>query len=166
MKPINTILHPTDFSDFSQAALEVACTLARAADARLVLLHTVPHTAFTLSQGKLADFQKSVHREEDHAGYREEMRKKLQELPVKQVRTERLLQEGDVSQEILRTAAAISSDLIVMGTHGRNRQVGRAMGSVAEAVMNQAPCPVILVKLPFENTIPSSVEQPEVSLTH
>jgi nucleotide-binding universal stress UspA family protein len=62
------------------------------------------------------------------------------------IRVEHHLREGDPATEILALAQEIGCDLIVIGTHGRTG-VGRLlMGSVAEAVLRRAPCPVLTVK--------------------
>src|SRR5271157_4961120 len=45
-----------------------------------------------------------------------------------------------------------SSDIIVMGTHGRTGLSRLLMGSVAEAVSRKAHCPVLTVKHPFPET--------------
>jgi nucleotide-binding universal stress UspA family protein len=42
-------------------------------------------------------------------------------------------------------------DLIVMGTHGRTGLMRLLMGSVAEAVVRRAPCPVVTIRQPAEN---------------
>ena len=46
-------------------------------------------------------------------------------------------------------------DLIVMGTHGRTGLERLLMGSVAEKVMREAPCSVLVVKLPKGITVPA-----------
>ena len=43
MTAIRTILHPTDFSEPSAAALELACSIASHHGARLVILHVAPY---------------------------------------------------------------------------------------------------------------------------
>src|SRR5215216_4403452 len=42
MKPIQKILHPTDFSESAAHALRLACSLARDHQASLVVMHVVP----------------------------------------------------------------------------------------------------------------------------
>jgi glycine betaine transporter len=59
------------------------------------------------------------------------------------------VKEGDAGGEILRMAKEISSDLIVMGTHGRTGLARLLMGNVAETVSRKAHCPVLTVKFPF-----------------
>ena len=52
---------------------------------------------------------------------------------------------GEPTDEILRTAAALNSDLIVMGTHGRTGVQRLLLGSVAENVLGRSPTPVLVV---------------------
>jgi nucleotide-binding universal stress UspA family protein len=49
MLPIRTILHPTDFSERSANAFQLACSLARDSGARLIVLHVLerPVIAYT-----------------------------------------------------------------------------------------------------------------------
>jgi nucleotide-binding universal stress UspA family protein len=56
------------------------------------------------------------------------------------------LMQGDAVEKILNVATQLQVDLIVMGSHGRNGLSRLLMGSVAEAVVRQAPCPVLTVK--------------------
>jgi nucleotide-binding universal stress UspA family protein len=60
--------------------------------------------------------------------------------------------EGDPATEIVRYANDERVDLIVMGTHGRTGVERLLMGSVAEKVMRDAPCSVLVVKLPRGQT--------------
>ena len=55
---------------------------------------------------------------------------------------------GDPSTEIARQAESVGADLIVMGTHGRTGLRHFLMGSVAEAVVRRAHCPVFTFRLP------------------
>jgi quercetin dioxygenase-like cupin family protein len=65
---------------------------------------------------------------------------------------EHRLAEGDPAEEVLRLASALRCDLIVMGTHGRTG-LGRILtGSVAEAVLRKADCPVMVVRTPLGPT--------------
>lgn len=56
------------------------------------------------------------------------------------------LRHGDVASRILETAAEMSADLIVTGTHGRSGISRLVMGSVAEQVVRQATLPVMTVR--------------------
>ncbi len=68
--------------------------------------------------------------------------------PQPGVQVEHRLEEGDAASEILRVAREGKCDLVVLGTHGRTGLRRLLMGSVAEQVVRQAPCPVVTVKAP------------------
>jgi nucleotide-binding universal stress UspA family protein len=136
MVPVRRILIPTDFSGPSDRALQVACALARDHGAELVILHAVPAAAVIYGPPP----------EE----YLEHLREELKRLGAADPKTRVVheLVEGDPARAILRAAREAGCDLIVMGTHGRTGLDRLLMGSVAEEVVRNAPCPVLAVKLP------------------
>ena len=54
---------------------------------------------------------------------------------------------GNPVEEILRTAAAIAADVVVMGSHGRTGLQRLLLGSVSERVIRRAMVPVLTVPL-------------------
>jgi nucleotide-binding universal stress UspA family protein len=136
---VRVILHPTDFSENSRPALEVARSLARDHGARLVVLHVTP-PAILMDGTVAAEIDPSTF----HAAL-EDLRNKL-EGPDLKYPVETRLNLGFDREEILRTAEELGCDLIVMGTHGRTGLGRVLMGSVAESVLPRAACPVIVVK--------------------
>ncbi len=54
--------------------------------------------------------------------------------------------EGNIRDGIIDTAASWEADLIVMGSHGRTGLTRFLLGSVAEAVLNRAPCSVEIIR--------------------
>jgi nucleotide-binding universal stress UspA family protein len=163
MRTFKTILHPTDFSPHSEKALALAAGIARDQGARLVILHAVPIEAPATGVPRTTALERAEHCCGDLEAYRHEMREKLRRLDVPAVpcAVERVLEEGEPAATILRKAEAIGCDLIVMGTHGRGEEFRRAMGSVAEEVSSNAPCPVITVRLPV--TKPAERPEPEAA---
>jgi nucleotide-binding universal stress UspA family protein len=145
-----TILLPTDFSAHSRHALEVACAMARDQSARLILLHVVPRLA-AAGAGDARALREAERAEEDFRGYREEMEEKLRQVQAEAswLQTEALLKEGGVADRILRTAAEMNCDLVVMGSHGATGATQFSLGSVAEEVTRKAPCPVLTINLPI-----------------
>jgi nucleotide-binding universal stress UspA family protein len=135
MLRVGTILHPTDYSDQSKNALNIACALTRDYGSRLVLLH-VAMMPFT-DRYEIAS-PESVQK------YETEQLNKL-ELPIHTVRAERRCVVGDPASEILRVAKEIQADMIVLGTHGRTGVKRLLMGSVAEQVLRKAPCMVLTI---------------------
>jgi nucleotide-binding universal stress UspA family protein len=53
---------------------------------------------------------------------------------------------GAPAEEIVRLTQEFGFDLLVMGTHGRSGVRHLALGSVAEAVIRAAPCPVLVIR--------------------
>ena len=141
---LERILVPVDFSDCSLDALEYAAVVAQQAHASITLLHVLEPVSYGL------DFTIG------HAGTREHVRevwtKRLEELAsalkITQVPVAAQLRGGLPSDSILDCAKTQPCDLIVMGTHGR-RGISHALsGSVAEAVLRKAHCPVLTVRSP------------------
>ena len=70
-------------------------------------------------------------------------------LPDPGMEVEYRVAEGEPAAEVIRQARLLGANLIVMGTHGRTGLGRLLMGSVAEAVLRRAPCPVLTLKAPF-----------------
>lgn len=143
MLSIRKILHPTDFSEHADYAFQLACALARAQDARLLLLHVGRPPVIAPVGGVIPP---------EPERYQEELAESLHQLQAKaaDVAVEcRLGLAADPSAEILRVAQENDCDLIVMGTHGRTGLARLLMGSVAEQVVRRASCPVMTVKTPL-----------------
>lgn len=139
---LERILVPVDFSDCSLDALEFAVVVARQAEASLMLLHVLEPVSYGL------DFTLGQSRTREHV--RETWTKRLDELAsslkATQVPVESQLRGGLPADSILDSAQTLPCDLIVMGTHGR-RGISHALsGSVAEAVVRKARCPVLTVR--------------------
>ena len=75
------------------------------------------------------------------------------EAPDPGVTVEIKFEEGHAAVEILRMAEKVRCDLIVLGSHGKTGLRRLLAGSVAEAVLRQAPCPVLVVKYPLAEIV-------------
>jgi len=60
---------------------------------------------------------------------------------------------GDPAGEIVRIAGEEGAEMIVLGTHGRSGMSRMLMGSVAEAVVRRAPCPVLVYRAAAEKLV-------------
>ncbi len=83
-------------------------------------------------------------------GEREQLHEKVAQLcerhggPLPEIHEHVLV--GPPAKELSRAARSVGADLVIVGTHGR-RGVGRlVLGSVAEAILRQAPCSVLVVR--------------------
>jgi nucleotide-binding universal stress UspA family protein len=144
MFPIHTILHPTDFTERSKHAFELACALARDYGAKLVIIHAFPDPGLAAMNGAFYPVPMEVPPAE--------LQEELDAIEPRDaaIVVERALVEGDPAAEILRAVDAHEADLIVMGTHGRGGLPRLVMGSVAEAVSRKAKCPVLTVRTKVE----------------
>ena len=147
--PIRTILVLLDFSRCSLDALSHASSLSTVLGASIDLLHVQPASGAFLGEAVL------VHVPAQHASVLEtfldvpedEAFLALRKLEAQDFRRERLdVSASSVADAILQIAHQRRPDLIVMGTHGRTGLARVVRGSVAEAVMRRAPCPVTTVR--------------------
>jgi nucleotide-binding universal stress UspA family protein len=129
MSRVRTILYPTDFSSYSNQAYLHAVALADTHRAALSVLYVA-----TPGQEGEREYWR---------GQLEQIRPANPSIPFSHI-----LLEGDPAAEIVRYASEAGLDLIVMGTHGRTGTDRLLMGSVAEKVLRDAPCSVLVVKLP------------------
>jgi len=138
-REIRVILHPTDFSVDSEAALKVARWLARDRGARLIILH-VAALDVVLEGTATAEVDPRFYRDA-----LDDLRRKVSGPDLKQP-VETVLTRGFAPEGIVDTANDVGCDLIVMGTHGRTGLTRLLMGSVAENVLPRANCPVLIIK--------------------
>jgi nucleotide-binding universal stress UspA family protein len=138
---IQTILFPTDFSETSQHALDLAFALARDLKARLLVLHVATPPPFVT----YGEFEKAM---QESSGYRRELEEQLRSCQKPDCNAEFHLKEGEPAAEILHFAQEAQCDMIAMGTHGRTGLGRLFMGSVAEKILREAPCPVLTIKAP------------------
>ena len=143
MVEFKQILCPVDLSESSVRSLAHAAALARWYDARLTVLHVVPTFDPVPVRGGLDEplrIVNPVSREQ----VLEEMRRSLV-LAAVSPHARLVAEAGDPQKMIADQAISNRADLIVMGTHGRRGFKRLLMGSVAEAVLREAPCPVLTV---------------------
>lgn len=141
MLPIHNILHPTDFSEHSLAAFQLAGALARDYNANLTIVHVMPEPVLTYNDGLLIA-PSPEDRWEVHA-------RLLRLRAPAGVRLFRRLEEGDPATEILRVADLIPADLIVMGARGCRGPSSLLTGTVAEYVLERSACPVLTARMPI-----------------
>jgi nucleotide-binding universal stress UspA family protein len=137
-----TILVATDLSACAEKAVSFAILLAKKLDAQLWLIHAWQYPFVDCEPGIALPGEVFTIVEKRHrAAFEAALVAAQQELPFAQGKTD----QGDAREVIMETAAAISADLIIVGTHGR-RGLNRAlMGSVAEHVVRHASCPVLSI---------------------
>jgi len=137
--PANTIVFPTDFSTASDAALVHAAALARQSGGRLLIVH-VEEPPLAYGGGELY-YGLPEPSSERILKMLEDVKPADTAVPF----THRLTM-GDPAAEIVRIATDEQAEMIVLGTHGRTGLSRLLMGSVAEAIVRRAPCPVLIYR--------------------
>jgi universal stress protein A len=160
---LGKILVPIDYSDYSHQALQWGAGLAEKFGAQLLLLHVIPRASQDLpGVGETASPQLALDSPTVYyppspppEGMMtidpiEIAQNELRDLAVTRLNASvsviPRVGVGRPADEIVRVAREDQVDLIVMGTHGRTGLRHLLAGSVAEAVMRTAPCPVFTVK--------------------
>ena len=138
--PYAKILCPIDFDQNSNKALEKAAETARHFKAAIFLLHAVPLTA------QFADVPLPVdlYREQQKAALA-----RLNEIAAQKlsgIEHQTAVYIGDVVGSILQAADQYKPDLLVLATHGRTGIAHFVLGSVAEAMVRRASCPVLTIR--------------------
>ena len=146
MLPVKKIICPTDFSDFSYKALEVAEELCREFGAQLCLIHVVTPIPKAMGSPTATGFDIPRY-EEDLAEQSKKMLKRLiKERVAKSVKTEAEVVHGLEADSIVKMADEKDADLIVIATHGHTGLKHLFLGSVAEKVLRHSAHPVLTIK--------------------
>ena len=146
---LRRILFPTDFSEFDDAALQFASQLAAESGAFLYIVHS---DDMEQAVELMRDTEYAYPSPWDNQGVRESHRRLDQVVPtLAGVKHQHCYLRGTATGEIIKFAEEQEVDLIVMASHGRTGLRRLLMGSTAENVMRQAPCPVLIVKQPTKS---------------
>jgi nucleotide-binding universal stress UspA family protein len=148
MMPPKVILSPIDFSDHSSEALNVAADLAAKLHSELCLAHVVP---------MIADLPESVsilregEYEQNVRGEAQKLDALAQQLSQRGIRVRSVVgTANDVGMELVRLADSEGADLVVIATHGMTGWRPFVFGSVAEKVVRNGSCPVLLLRVEAE----------------
>jgi universal stress protein A len=138
----------TDFSRSSELACKVASSLASSTLGKLIVVHVEPGQP----TADLGPFYSSLP-----VPWTAEVTRRLVAVAPenRRVPCEHRLLTGEAAVEIVRQAAEDRAELIVMGSRGWGAFRKLLVGSVAESVLRNASCPVIICRLAAD-----SAEQP------
>jgi len=143
---IRNIMVAVDKAEPSEWAVDRAVRVAEQLGARITLVHVLDLTPTAFPE--LAPYDAETGEAQEDAAW--ELLHRMARLVPHGLLAEEILREGDVSKEIVLAAEQFKPDMLVVGTHGRG-PVGRfLLGSIAEAVLRHAPCPLLVVAHPFQ----------------
>jgi universal stress protein A len=138
--PYRKILCPIDFEENSTNALEQAAEIARHFKAAIFLIHAVP----LIAQYGEVPLPVDLYQDQQKAALA-----KLNEIAGQKlsgIEHKITVYAGDVAGSILQAIVQFQPDLAVMATHGRTGLAHFVLGSVAEAIVRRASCPVLTIR--------------------
>jgi nucleotide-binding universal stress UspA family protein len=148
MITVSKILVPVDFSSGSRIAAEYALALATAFRSTVTLFHVYekPELMNTIVPG--ADNAADAERDRAFSmGWIETLRTEVLQGRA-EIEVLVVVEHGSPAPAIVTYSRTGGFDMVVMGTHGRTGLRHVLMGSVAEAVVHRAHCPVLTIHFP------------------
>jgi universal stress protein A len=145
MIKFNKILCPVDFSESADNAIAYAVKMAD--EDSVVELLSIIETPYTTDPMGYTNYYLNV--DEIKAAMETKMQEKIEELKLKypSYHFNAAIDMGlDPAKSILDIIVQHNCDLVLMGSHGRKGLSRILMGSVAESVMREAACPVLIIK--------------------
>ena len=136
------VLIAIDEDPVAAHAAEVGMELARDLHAQVALIYVIdPALVFAPDAGIAAD-DLVVGARQDAARLVADFRARLQA----DAHALGFVPLGSPGPEIVKAAKEWQANLVVIGSHGRRGITRALVGSVAEAVVRHAPCPVVVVR--------------------
>ena len=137
----NSILFSYDGSEFSKKALKRTCELAKSDGSEITALYVIPHYEVFITSGMeesmIHDAEKIMEDAKKIAsGHGVEIKTEIVEEHVAE----------KAAEKIVETANRLKSNLIIRGTHGWTGINKAMIGSIAEDVIINASCPVLIIK--------------------
>ncbi|WP_089717961.1 universal stress protein [Candidatus Entotheonella palauensis] len=144
-----TLMVATDFSEASEAALTYAFHLARTLHTRLDIVHVVPESDVQILTSLREHLQSQITAETLREVLCADADKRLAEMieraDAKALIEERLIVTGQPAETLVSWAASKQPRILILGTHRRRGIDHLLLGSVAEQVLRQASCSVLIV---------------------
>lgn len=139
--PTPIILVPVDGSEHATRAAAYAVKMVRLMAGRLLLIHC--HRPFPVKLGE-PYFQKAIDQTLQQAA---SLLAPFQSMLAEAKTDYRdMVLEGPPAEKICEVARIEKCEMIIMGSRGRSDLKGLLLGSVAHRVLQQAPCPVLVVR--------------------
>ena len=143
----NHILCPTDLKERSDVAVIKAVQIAHQFGSKITLLNIhedfmdkAEREMLRVSVDKMKEKYKRIAIES-----KEEMKTVIHKLHADDIEVDYLLHSGKPEKVIVEVAEQLGTDLIVIGTDGRDNVMDFVVGTITEHVINAAPCPVLVI---------------------
>ncbi len=145
MLPIKEVLCPTDFSQPSIQALDVAVEFARHFGAQLHVVHVISPLPTVSAPPESIGFNIGAYQQGLSESAEHSLKKLVKDRVPDEVTCRTTVAHGDAAQEIIREAEENAVDVIITATRGASAWRMFVFGSVAERIVRASPCPVLTV---------------------
>jgi nucleotide-binding universal stress UspA family protein len=143
---IKSILAPTDFSSHSERAVRYACRLAERLGSTLHLLHVLSEILPAGPDPLLMPVMPAQFYKENEDRARDTLGRLLDPAWGKPGSVVTAVRWGSPVESIVSYALEHRIDLIIIATHGRTGLSHVLLGSVAEHIVRESPCPVLTIR--------------------
>jgi universal stress protein A len=143
-----SILVPSDFSSFSDRALQKAIDLAKEYKSKIYLLHVIDEgLQQCVADYCLATELMKTMEMEDRSATQKRLEQQVSRIPdAAGMDISYDIRKGYPAEEILKDEQEKNPDLIVIASHGRTGLLHNLLGSTTDKVLRRATCPVLLVR--------------------
>jgi nucleotide-binding universal stress UspA family protein len=143
---IRSILAPTDFSAHSEHAVRYACGLAERLGSELHLVHILSEILPAGPDPLMMPVMPPEYFEESEERAREHLGRLLDPAWGTPRSLVTAVRWGGPVETIVAYAGELNVDLVVIATHARTGLSHALLGSVAERIVREAPCPVLTIR--------------------
>ncbi|NKI35040.1 universal stress protein [Wenzhouxiangella sp. XN79A] len=134
-----------DGSDCGERALDIAREHARAAGAELLVCYVINWSPFTFSTPQ-ENAERHRRREEELSVARTKLLEpRVKSLIDEGIRAEGVARHGHPARTLVQLAEEHDASMIVIGRAGDTPMKTRIFGGTAAALVQSAPCPVLVV---------------------
>lgn len=150
---MENVLIALDYDPTAQMVAEQGYKFARKMNAQVTLLHVISNEVYYASRvyspimgftgftpAETMEMEQNEYIKEAGYNYLEKTKSHLGDVNIRT-----MIMEGDFADTIIKTAAAIRADIVVMGTHSRKWLEKIVMGSVTEKVMKELKVPMLII---------------------
>lgn len=146
MKPKH-ILAPSDFSQHAETAVKSAFELAQQFGATIHLVHVLAEPVSAIApEPMIVSSPPPEFYQESEKSCLEALQNVAADQNQPDVKVQTAALWGSPVESVLEYASRNPIDLIVISTHGRTGLSHVLLGSVAESIVRNAPCPVLTIR--------------------
>lgn len=141
-RPLRTVLIGTSLGSESEQVVRAGLAVARRTGARVVLVHALPLDPLPVAFGASPLLERELI-----AGGTEELARQAARLGLGAPELAASIARVGAPHRVVSAAAKqCNADLIVVGATGSGPLAAELLGSTADRVLRQAPCPVLIVR--------------------